>query len=298
MDKRLKKHPLGFWEIAEKPNSQELQQYYAEKYFQESQGSYELEYTKDELQFFKGKLEQRLAVIQRYLHQPKGATRRLLDVGCGEGFALAFFREHGWSVKGIDFSSVGVKSKNPNCVDALITGDIFELLQAEIAAAKTYDVVWLQNVLEHVIDPLALLTSLRTLVSQDGLVVVTVPNDYSITQKSALSYQHIDGEFWVAIPDHLSYFDNVSLTNAANNTGWVCLELYSDFPIDWYLFNSGSNFVRDKSTGKAAHNARIQIENYIHKQPIEDVLRYWSAAANLGIGRNITAFLQRTDPKS
>jgi 2-polyprenyl-3-methyl-5-hydroxy-6-metoxy-1,4-benzoquinol methylase len=36
---------------------------------------------------------------------------RLLDVGCGEGCALAFFREHGWSVKGVDFSSAGVEPK-------------------------------------------------------------------------------------------------------------------------------------------------------------------------------------------
>lgn len=290
MDQRLKKHPLGFWEMAAKPTSQELQQYYADKYYQEAKGSYELEYTQDELRYFRAKLEQRSVVLQHHLSSL--SSRTLLDVGCGEGYALAFFREQGWAVKGIDFSSAGVESKNPACKDALATGDIFELLQAEMATGRTYDVVWLQNVLEHVIDPLDLLKSLRMLVSPGGLAVVTVPNDCSITQRGALAHQHIDNAFWVAPPDHLTYFDHASLTSAANETGWDCVEMLGDFPVDWFLFHPGSNYVRDKSAGKAAHKARVQIENIIHEQPIEDVLRFWSATAKLGIGRDITAFLR------
>ena len=292
MDQRLKKHRLGFWEIAEKPTAQELQRYYANKYYQEAKGSYELEYTKDELLYFRAKLEQRYAVLQHYLPQVCESTGRLLDVGCGEGYALAFFREQGWSVKGIDFSSAGVKAKNPGCTDALVTGDIFALLRAEIATGATYDVVWLQNVLEHVIDPLDLLESLRALVSPGGLAVVTVPNDCSITQRGALTHQHIDSVFWVAPPDHLTYFDGDSLANTANATGWECMEMLGDFPVDWVLFHPGSNYVRDKSAGKSAHKARVQIENLIHAQPIEDVIRFWSAAAKLGFGRDITAFLR------
>lgn len=292
MDQRLKKHPLGFWEIAAKPTSQELRQYYADKYYQEAKGSYEREYTKDELLYFRAKLEQRSIVLQHYLSVLSGRPKRLLDVGCGEGYALAFFREQGWLVKGIDFSAAGVESKNPSCSDALVTGDIFALLKAEMATGETYDVVWLQNVLEHVIDPLDLLRSLRTLVFPGGIAVVTVPNDCSITQRAALAHQHIDNAFWVAPPDHLTYFDHESLTNTVNETGWECVEILGDFPVDWFLFHPGSNYVRDKSAGKAAHKARVQIENLIHKQPIEDVLRFWSATAKLGIGRDITAFLR------
>ena len=292
MDQRLKKHPLGFWEIAEKPTLQELQQYYADKYYQEAKGSYELEYDKDELLYFKAKLEQRATVLQRYLTSLGGGAGQLLDVGCGEGHALAFFREQGWSVKGFDFSSSGVSSKNPDCIDSLVTGDVFELLKAEIVTGKTYDVVWLQNVLEHVIEPLDLLKSLRELVSPGGLAVVTVPNDCSITQSGALAHEHIDSAFWVAPPDHLSYFDHISLVNATNETGWECIEMLGDFPVDWFLFHPGSNYVRDRSKGKSAHKARVQIENIIHQQPIDEVLRFWSAAAKLGMGRDITAFLR------
>lgn len=293
MDKRLTQHTLGFWEIAKKPTPQELQQYYAEKYYQEGKGSYELKYSDEELRFFQAKLEQRSAVLQRHLSalNPK-QRRKLLDVGCGEGYALAYFRSQGWEVKGLDFSSAGVESKNASCLDALVVGDVFALLQAEIASGNAYDAIWLQNVLEHVIDPLALLEALRSMVSPGGLAVITVPNDCSITQQAALAHHHIESDFWVAPPDHLTYFDHRSLTKAANQKGWECVEMLSDFPVDWFLFNPGSNYVSDKSKGKAAHMAKVQIENYIHAQPIDNVLRFWSAAAALGIGRNITAFLR------
>jgi len=270
-----------------------LENYYANKYFQEAKGSYELEYTEEELRYFRAKLVQRFAVLERSL-SPKVAANggTLLDVGCGEGFALAFFREKGWTVKGFDFSSAGIKSKNPGCADALVAGDIFGLLKAEMSAGRRYDVVWLQNVLEHVIDPLDLLAMLRALVAPEGVVVVTVPNDCSITQRAALDHNHIDQSFWVAPPDHLNYFDHASLLNTSRETGWECLEMLADFPVDWFLFHPGSNYIRNKAVGKAVQRARVQLENVIHAQPLEDVLRYWSAAAKLGIGRGITAFLR------
>jgi len=68
--------------------------------------------------------------------------------------------------------------------------------------------------------------------------------------------------------------------------------MLGDFPIDWFIFNPGSNYVRDKSVIKAAHKARVQIENFIHAHPIEDVILSWTSTAKLGLGGTITAFLQ------
>ena len=288
MDNRLMQHPLGFWTLAEKPSAEELKDYYANKYYQQARGSYELQYSDEERVYFRAKLEQRHAVLQRV--PPQG--RSMLDVGCGEGFALAYFREQGWSVKGLDFSAAGVESQNPGCRDALVVGDVFTLLGSEIAARRKYDALWLQNVLEHVLDPVAMLISLKSLLAPEGVAVITVPNDYSAVQREALSLGYIDREFWVALPDHLSYFDHQSLPAVAKGTGWECVELLGDFPIDWFLFHEGSNYVRDKTLGKAAHRARIQLENLIHRQPMDAALEFWSAAGRLGIGRDITCFLK------
>jgi 2-polyprenyl-3-methyl-5-hydroxy-6-metoxy-1,4-benzoquinol methylase len=292
MNTRLKKHPLGFYEIIEKPTSEELKKYYSGKYYQESKGSYEAEYSQQELSYFKAKLEQRHEVIKQHFGQTHHQPIRMLDVGCGEGFALAYFRQQGWNVKGFDFSSSGVISQNPNCQDVLKTGDVFQLLTDEIKQGNKYDVIWLQNVLEHVLDPLALLASLRTLVADNGLAVITVPNDCSSVQTTALANGHIDEPFWVYPPDHLSYFDVKSLTATATHTGWGCIDILGDFPVDWFLYHAGSNYIRDKKQGKSAHIARVQLENLIHTHPIEDVIQFWSAAAKIGVSRCITAILK------
>jgi len=288
MEPKLIQNPLGFWEIKNKPTPEELQQYYASKYFQEARGSYEHEYTPEELYFFKIKLEQRFAVIRKFREKENGS---LLDVGCGEGYTLDFFRKRGWSVKGFDFSSAGIESKNPDCLDATVRGDIYRLLLEEVSAGYTYDVIWLQNVLEHVIDPLELLKKLRCLISHGGIAVVTVPNDFSITQQSAKKYQHIESDFWVVPPDHLNYFSSESLHNVSDASGWKCVDVLADFPVDWFLFHPGSNYISDKSQGKDAHRARVQLEVIIHQQPIDDVIRFWSGLGKIGMGRDITGFL-------
>jgi SAM-dependent methyltransferase len=203
------------------------------------------------------------------------------------------FRSSGWQVKGFDYSSEGLKAQNPSCLDALVTGDVFDLLDSEVESSRKYDVVWLQNVLEHVLEPVDLLATLNGLVNNGGVAVVTVPNDFSATQKKALSVGHIDREFWVAAPDHISYFDHISLRTICESTGWQCLEMLGDFPIDWYLFHPGSNYIGNQSLGKSAHIARLQLENLFHGVQLEDVLAFWSAAGKIGIGRNLTAFITK-----
>lgn len=290
MGNLLNKHHFGFFEIAEKPSESELTRYYAEKYFQESKGSYEDEYAADELKYFRARLEQDHTALKVPV-----TKKKFLDVGCGEGFAMAYFREQGSIVKGIDFSSAGVESKNPSVIDALTTGNLFNLLEAELASGNLWDIIWMQNVLEHVRNPVDLMKALKYLVSPDGIAVITVPNDFSIIQKEALSRGHIDRPFWVAPPDHLSYFDRESLVNLASGTGWAVVDLLGDFPIDWYLYHPGSNYVADSSAGKNAHIARVQLELLFAEKPIEDVLEFRRSLAKLGSGRDITIFVKPTN---
>lgn len=186
---RVRLNPMGFWEVENKPTPQELDFYYANKYYQEVKRACDAKCTPDELHYISIKLEQHLAIISRYRVDKKPGT--LLDVGCGEGYTLDFFRKRGWDVKGIDFSSAGIRSKNLDCLDVLIIGDVYRILSDEMSSGRTYDVIFLKNVLEHVISPIELLKSLRKITSPNGIVVVTVPNDFSITQLFAQKHQHI-----------------------------------------------------------------------------------------------------------
>lgn len=288
-DPRLKRHDLGFLELARKPSPPELKSYYADLYYQTEQGSYRKNYSKAEHALIDLKIAQRASLVADLRQSQTPGT--MLDVGCGEGFTLAWFEREGWSVEGIDHSMVGLNAFHPHLLPILATGDLFDLLRQRIEGGRQYDLVWLNNVLEHVADPITLLQALRGLIADGGMLVVTVPNDGSRFQESMLQNGDIPDRFWIAIPDHLAYFTAESLTNTAEATGWTCRDIIGDFPIDFFLLHEGSNYVRDRAKGPAAHQARIRMELLLGEKPHDEVNAFYRALAKVGLGRNLTVFL-------
>jgi 2-polyprenyl-3-methyl-5-hydroxy-6-metoxy-1,4-benzoquinol methylase/RimJ/RimL family protein N-acetyltransferase len=283
----IRLHPIGFLEITKKPSKEELRIYYAERYFQKNQGNYRVEYSPEERAYIENKLAQRAQIVNKMMH---GRVGSMLDVGCGEGFAMAYFHRHGWTVEGMDYSQSGVEAMNPQCMSALTTGDVDTLLQHKITTGRKYDLIWLSNVLEHVPDSISLMSQMHELLNQAGVLVVTVPNDFSPIQRELIRQGHITDEFWVAPPDHLSYFNESSLRRIGAATGYQIQHLIGDFPIDMFLYHPGSNYVTNKSLGPAAHMARVQLENLLAERPIQQINDFYEAMAQVGLGRDLTGF--------
>ncbi len=294
MDARLVRQPSGFWQVRDIPTEEELSAYYAERYYQQEKSNYRVSYPVAELDWMRIKLSQKQAAVTSLIGKKSGS---MMDVGCGEGFAMAYFRNEGWTVSGMDYSDEGLMRMNPELMPFLQTGDVFQLLDESIISGKTYDLVWLGNVLEHVTDPIGLLTSLKKLVSEDGILVVTVPNDGTRLHEFLYESARIPERFWIAIPDHISYFDAVSLRQTAELCGWSCERIIADFPIDWFLTHPGSNYVADRSQGGAAHQARIELDRLMGENNPDLVNAFYESMAAIGMGRQITAYLRpKTTP--
>jgi 2-polyprenyl-3-methyl-5-hydroxy-6-metoxy-1,4-benzoquinol methylase len=289
-DSRLRKHELGFLELSEKPSPQALAAYYEQTYYQNESSSYRKSYSAAEFEVIGLRIAQRAA--QAFALLGSNVCGRMLDVGCGEGFVLSHFRSLGWEVAGIDFSRAGVEQMNPDCLPFVQQGDVFQLLETQITTGESYNLVWLGNVLEHVLDPVGLLRSLRQLVASEGLLVITVPNDGNAYHEALLEDGDIPDRFWIAIPDHISYFTAESLKNIASATGWDCSALQGDFPIDFYLAHEGSNYVTDRSRGPAAHKARLRLEYLIGLSGLDTANRFYTSLAEVGLGRNLIAYLR------
>lgn len=290
-DPRLRRHDLGFLELADKPSQEELLNYYQNKYYQNESGNYRKTYSELEHAVISLRIAQRARQITLFRGEAPGT---LLDVGCGEGFVLRHFANLGWSVSGLDFSKAGVEIMNPECASYVSQGDVFDLLNKKIQANQNYDLVWLGNVLEHVLDPIALLHSLRKLVNSSGLLLITVPNDGNQYHEYLYQNEKIPERWWVAIPDHISYFTADSLKHSVEKCGWDCLAIHGDFPIDWFLANEEANFLTNKSRGSAAHEARLSLEYLIGKAGLDKANRFYECLADVGLGRNITAYVRPT----
>lgn len=275
----------GFYELTVKPSPKELDEYYSKKYYQENKATYDSKYPDEELKYIKNKIDQKYALLQPYLKN--NSQLALLDLGCGEGFALRFFLEKKWEVKGLDYSSFGCMQHNPECLDKVVTGDIYGNLSALQESGEKFDLIWLDNVLEHVLDPFELLNICHKLCKQRSILMIEVPNDFSRLQQSLYDNGLIDKRFWVVVPDHISYFNKEGLTKLCGEAGWHERKVIADFPIDFNLANEKSNYIMDKSNGKSAHKQRVFIDNLMHSISVEKTNAYYEALADLGLGRSI-----------
>ena len=111
-------------------------------------------------------------------------------------------------------------------------GDVYELLISMKEKGHKFDVIFLGNVLEHVLDPAALVDQLKNLLEKDGLLVITVPNDFSDLQRFLLDKSEVDEEYWITYPDHLNYFNLNNLSKLLSDRNLPVIDKFSDFPIE------------------------------------------------------------------
>lgn len=124
----------------------------------------------------------RLHVIEQWLGQIAArlgrTTLSILDYGCGTGDQLtAPLARAGHRVVGVDMHapSVAEASRRHQLPSlSFVHGDI----AAVAASTDRFDVVICSEVLEHVTDPVDLLSQLRRLIRPDGALIITTPNGY------------------------------------------------------------------------------------------------------------------------
>ena len=282
----LVEKPEGYFEISPRPSSEELAAYYRDKYFGSRDGRtpYAHGYTPEEL------AHKRLqpAETERVWGKAPG---RMLEVGVGEGFSLEYFLARGWDARGLDFTDDGVREFFPHLSERLALGDAFTLLDQVIAGGETFDLVICNNVLEHVIDPMGLLDRLKAIVAPGGLARIAVPNDGSWLQAQVVSRELAEPGFWLAPPDHLNYFNTDTLPRALIAHGWEVVEHLGEFPIDVFLLNPDTGYMRDRSKGRNCHFVRVAFEMGLWKdRSLDAVLDFRRGCARAGIGRNQTVY--------
>ena len=134
-------------------------------------------------------------------NQGKGS---LLDIGAGTGEFLKAAKEKGWLVEGVE----------PNAKAVKIAAEKGLSLESSLEPLKnrTFDVVTLWHVLEHMHNLDQTILDLERLVNPNGTLIIAVPNFKSFDAKHY-------GKFWAAYdtPRHLWHFSQKSLRLLFNN---------------------------------------------------------------------------------
>ena len=125
-----------------------------------------------------------------------GDGRRLLDFGCGNGLFLEIARKRGFDGYGVDLAADAVEVARRRGLKAF-HGDPADI--PEIAAGG-FDVITMWSVLAHLPHPVDDLTKLRSLLSDDGVLLILTVNANSLALK-----RH--RERWKGFtPNHLKFF--------------------------------------------------------------------------------------------
>lgn len=141
---------------------------------------------------------------------------RALDVGCGDGRYLAFFRDLGWEAHGTDPSPVAVERARARGLNVALPGELAEARYLD----RYFDLAILRYTIENMHHPLATLQEVRRVLKDDGIVFVSAP---SISSPVARVFRHYCA--YVEAPRHLYFFSPATLPALLARAGFRVVEL-------------------------------------------------------------------------
>ncbi|MBI3432270.1 MAG: class I SAM-dependent methyltransferase [Hydrogenophilales bacterium] len=163
-------------------------------------------------------------------------TTRLLDFGCGNGALMQRYAAYGFECEGFDVDENAVANIRDRGF-AVYSGDWRAL------PARQYDVIILNQVLEHLHRPIEVLRFLRERLAPGGQLIVSVPNrdclDYDLLLDSWSSFQ---------APTHLFHYRLESLRPLLRQAGFRIEEVRYASPLGTlkpgYIRHNVRNLVR------------------------------------------------------
>lgn len=156
------------------------------------------------------------------MHRFIPEVSEVLELGCGEGRFMAGLRRLRPHVR----LAVGIE---PHDLSAKAAATVFdEVLSMPVEQAmslligRQFDAVLANDVLEHLVDPWAVLRSLRTVLRPNGVLVASIPNIRHWPTLNALllngMWEYADSG--VLDRTHLRFFTRSSLYNLFEQTGF------------------------------------------------------------------------------
>lgn len=160
-----------------------------------------------------------LSEIEQYA-KGKG---ELLDVGCGRGYFLDEARKFGWNTFGVDTSKLVTNYAKETLHLNVFCGDIFSF-----RSVRSFDLVTLNQVIEHFVNPKDLINQCGKHLKKNGLLYIATPNVGSVSARVLKdNFDHY------IPPEHLSYFSRRTLQRLLEELGFRVLHAGSwSYPSD------------------------------------------------------------------
>ncbi len=158
-------------------------------------------------------LQRKYKVVTKYV-----SRGTIMDIGCGTGELLSFFKSKKWKTIGVepDMEARKLAEKEHHIT-------VFDEPHIKNIENNSLDVVSMWHVLEHVEDLNERVSDIKRIVKDDGIMVFALPN---IKSPDAIKY----GKFWAGldVPRHLYHFSEKTFEQLLTKHG---LKLIRSIPM-------------------------------------------------------------------
>ena len=158
----------------------------------------------------------------------------MLDIGCGSGLSLLEARALGAEVRGIE-ADPNVRRIADELGLCIHIGSLLD----DPFASERFDLVVLNQVIEHVPDPALTLDRLRSRLSRGGRIVLVFPNIESF-------WRRLSGDRWINwhVPYHLHHFSRSGFGRMAMRLGYEVRSARTITPNLWTILQIRASRIR------------------------------------------------------
>ena len=102
-----------------------------------------------------------------------------------------------------------------------LNAEVSNLTNFDIFEKVKFDFVILNNVLEHLRDPVFVIKKIKKFLKKEGVLFIEVPNDFNKFQVSGKIINNIKKKWWISPPAHLNYFSHDTLEIFLKRLGFI-----------------------------------------------------------------------------
>lgn len=200
-----------------------LRDYYSRDFFEDPGVKHGFSNYESETENLRITFSERIEALRKL--KPSGS---LLDIGCATGAFMAEASRY-WKVSGVEISLYAAGEARKKNLE-VFAGAVEDSPNIK----EKFDVVTLWDTIEHLNDPLRTMEKIKKITYPDAIVALTTGNVASFTAR-------ISGQHWhlYNIPQHLSFFDEKSITKLLEEGGFKVLKITYpsvNFTLDYLLF--------------------------------------------------------------
>ncbi len=197
--------------------AEELHSLYSDEYFLHNGADFGAHSASDyETAAIKGSVKflEILGWIRRF--KPSGD---FFEIGCGMGYFLDYARRAGYSVSGIEYAQLGVRT----CREKFGLDVKQSSLEEYSPNPNRYDVIFMGDVLEHLVQPLEMLAKTHTMLKPSGIIALEIPSMFnSLAGRAAVAgYRLLNIRKKMALPPyHVNEFTPKTLRSFILQAGF------------------------------------------------------------------------------